>query len=108
MHILIDDESITIVTDELIGDMALLHEDASSFRGRNVGPANTEHHHTVYARHWYRGGWETKGWETDERERCTKGQLADGGSNNAAQATTDKKNRVVQIKILQKITGQAK
>ena len=106
--ILIDDESITIVTDELIGDMALLHEDAFSFRGRNVGPANNEDHHTVYARHWYHGGWKTKGWKKMSERDAQMANLRLGGSNNVARATTDKMNRVVQIKRVQRITGQAK
>ena len=106
--ILIDDESITIVTDELIGDMALLHEDAFSFRGRSVGPATSEVHHTVYARHWYHGGWKTKGWKKMSERDAQMANLRLGGSNNAARATKDMKNRVVQIKRAQRITGQAK
>ena len=101
--ILIDDESITITTDELIGNMALLHEDAFSYRGRNIGPANNEDDPTVYARHWYHGGWKTKGWKKMSERDAQKANLwmGDGDVN---QATTEKKNQVIQIKTLQHAT----
>ena len=102
--ILIDDDTITITTDELIGDMALLHEDAFSYRGRNLGLANKlglgEDHTTVYARHWYHGGWKTKGWE--------KMSERDAQKANLRLATNNKKNQIVQIKTVQRKTSGAK
>lgn len=105
--ILIFDGSISITTDELIGNMALLHEDAFSYRGRNIGPANNEDHPTVYARHWYAGGWKTKGWKKMSERDAQKANLRMGGGD-VAQAAKEKKNQVIQIKTMQRVKGQTK
>jgi len=61
--ILVNDPTLTIETDILVDNLALLHEDAFAYRGRNLGEANHEDHHTVYARHWYKGSWKPKDWK---------------------------------------------
>jgi hypothetical protein len=77
--ILIDDPSMTITTDELIGSLSLLHEDAFCYRGRNTGPANDENHPSVYARHWYSGSWKIKGWKGMGEKAAQKANLLLGG-----------------------------
>lgn len=80
-EILVDDQTLTIETDILVDDLALLHEDAFAYRGRNQGEATHEDHGRVYARHWYKGSWKPKEWK-----RMTEKQVHDASRNNVVDA----------------------
>mmetsp|Transcript_50455 Transcript_50455/g.151963 ORF Transcript_50455/g.151963 Transcript_50455/m.151963 type:complete len:367 (-) Transcript_50455:77-1177(-) len=73
--ILVRDPAITSRTDLVVGDIAILHEDAFAYRGHNNNEAGRNaNHSSVYARHWYAGRWKQKGWNF--RKGGQKSQIA--------------------------------
>lgn len=68
--LLVNDPSITSRTDLMVGNVAILHEDAFAYRGLNNNEAGSDaNHSSVYARHWYAGRWKPKGWKFGRKRK---------------------------------------